>query len=161
MPATICRHIRTNGLRCGSPALRDKPYCFHHHRLNTQRRLLHIPIPKEVPETIIHSLQTDATYMQREPLVAEYYSIPKPGPVLLDFPPIEDRESIQVALSMIVGAMGRRRLDSKDATPILYALQIASANAAKLHGFREANAVTELTTGEFGDPLALDEDPEG
>ena len=27
-----CRHIKTNGTQCGSPALRDEPHCFFHQR---------------------------------------------------------------------------------------------------------------------------------
>lgn len=31
MPATLCHHIRSNGKRCGSPALRHEQFCFYHH----------------------------------------------------------------------------------------------------------------------------------
>ena len=27
----LCRHIHTSGHRCGSPALRGEPFCYHHH----------------------------------------------------------------------------------------------------------------------------------
>ena len=27
----LCRHIKTNGRRCGSPALRGECFCFYHH----------------------------------------------------------------------------------------------------------------------------------
>ncbi len=30
MPATICRHIKINGARCGSPALGGRTLCYHH-----------------------------------------------------------------------------------------------------------------------------------
>lgn len=29
-----CRHIKTNGLKCKSPALRGMPYCYFHARLH-------------------------------------------------------------------------------------------------------------------------------
>lgn len=29
-PAPRCRHIKVNGTQCGSPALRDKNFCFYH-----------------------------------------------------------------------------------------------------------------------------------
>jgi len=29
-----CRHILTNGRKCHSPALRGKPFCFHHAKLH-------------------------------------------------------------------------------------------------------------------------------
>lgn len=31
-PAARCQHIRTSGTQCGSPALRNKNYCYYHHR---------------------------------------------------------------------------------------------------------------------------------
>ncbi len=30
-----CRHIKPNGLRCKSPALRGNPFCYYHARLHT------------------------------------------------------------------------------------------------------------------------------
>jgi hypothetical protein len=32
LAAPRCRHIKVNGTRCGSPSLRDKDFCFYHHR---------------------------------------------------------------------------------------------------------------------------------
>lgn len=32
LSAPRCRHIKTNGTQCGSPALRDKNFCFYHHQ---------------------------------------------------------------------------------------------------------------------------------
>jgi hypothetical protein len=31
-PASQCHHIKTSGVRCGSPALRDRRYCYYHQR---------------------------------------------------------------------------------------------------------------------------------
>ena len=25
-----CEHVKVNGTQCGSPALRDQPYCYFH-----------------------------------------------------------------------------------------------------------------------------------
>src|ERR1700693_3517381 len=30
--AARCRHIKVNGTQCGSPALRNKIFCFYHHK---------------------------------------------------------------------------------------------------------------------------------
>ena len=30
MATKFCRYIRTNGERCGSPALTSKPFCYYH-----------------------------------------------------------------------------------------------------------------------------------
>jgi hypothetical protein len=40
----VCRHIRTTGHRCGSPALRNEDFCYFHH---TTRRPA--PSPKFIP----------------------------------------------------------------------------------------------------------------
>ena len=31
----LCRHIKTNGMRCQSPALRESAYCYFHSRIHT------------------------------------------------------------------------------------------------------------------------------
>ncbi len=50
------------------------------------------------------------------------------GPTPLILPPIEDRESIQVAASVIVGALATGHLDDRRAASIIRALQLASRN---------------------------------
>jgi len=32
LTAARCRHIKVNGTQCGSPALRNKIFCFYHHK---------------------------------------------------------------------------------------------------------------------------------
>ena len=34
MPYRLCRHIKTNGLQCHSPALDHGQWCYFHHRLH-------------------------------------------------------------------------------------------------------------------------------
>ena len=31
-PVRICHHVKDNGLRCGTPALNGRNFCYHHHR---------------------------------------------------------------------------------------------------------------------------------
>jgi hypothetical protein len=142
---TICRHIKINGERCGCPALRDQPYCYFH-------RVLTAHHPKPAPDltpTILHPL--DPT---REPqLVAQ---------PTLHLPALEDRESIQLAASIIIGALARNTLDTRRAATLLYGLQVASANARKLNHSPSLNyIVTETTFTPTGDEIAPDEDPAG
>ncbi len=33
-----CRHIKTDGVKCGSPALRGKSHCFYHNPTRTSAR---------------------------------------------------------------------------------------------------------------------------
>jgi hypothetical protein len=46
---------------------------------------------------------------------------------------LEDRESVQVALSVVINALASGNLDIKRATALLYGLQLASNNARGLH----------------------------
>jgi hypothetical protein len=34
----LCRHTKTNGLRCQSPALSTSAFCYFHHKLRRTRR---------------------------------------------------------------------------------------------------------------------------
>jgi hypothetical protein len=51
----------------------------------------------------------------------------------LDLPPIEDTESVQLALIDVLQALAANQLDPKRAGLLLYGLQVASANAKHLH----------------------------
>lgn len=159
MPTAYCRHIRTNGRRCCSPALRATAFCYYHgHSIERHRGL---KPPSDALPTVIHPLNTDE-HRQRDPILAEYFSGVQPNnPLALDFPPLEDRESIQVALSMLISALGQNRLDPRRASTILYGLQVASANAVKLNlepGYNKA--VTSTVIDSSGQELAPDEDPQ-
>ena len=33
----LCQHVKFDGVRCGSPALRNKPHCFYHNRVRRLR----------------------------------------------------------------------------------------------------------------------------
>jgi hypothetical protein len=143
---TICRHIKLNGERCGSPALRDQAFCYFHRTLADRHPK---PPASDHTPTILHPM--DPT---RELQIA---AITQPH---LNLPPLEDRESIQLAASIIVGALARNTLDPARAGTLLYGLQVASTNAARLS--REpsrSHIVTETILTPNGDELAPDEDP--
>ena len=38
-PASIarCQHIKVNGIQCGSPALKDRKFCYFHQRWHKSR----------------------------------------------------------------------------------------------------------------------------
>ena len=154
MNTTICRHIRLNGARCGSPALSGSSLCFHHSRLaRHHRHLAPQPSSDDATPTVLHPIAL-SDHTQRNPLLAEYH---RPT-LVLDLPPLEDRDSIQVALSMVITAMAQQRIDPKLATSILYGLQVASANARNLSTDTPKNVVRD-TVLEDGQQLAPDEDP--
>ncbi len=50
---TICRHIKTSGQRCGSPALRVSPLCHCHdkfHNVGVEPNLKYGPLPLPAPD---------------------------------------------------------------------------------------------------------------
>jgi hypothetical protein len=102
----LCRQIKTNGLQCKSPALTDAPYCYFHTRLNER-----------------HS-------GYRYTAVTRGYLVPGQH---IQLSTLEDRESIQVALSLVINALAIGALDTRRATTLLYGLQLASSNAANLN----------------------------
>jgi len=162
MSTNFCRHIRANGTRCNSPALHREPLCYFHDRERRrypnrrQSPLAGEPLADFDVETIIHPLNPDLGGLQRNPLVQEYFGNVQ-GPVTLDFPPLEDRESIQIAVSMVTSALGQGLIDIKRAGMMLYALQVASANAKTL--VRDPHTVTHTVPAADGHDLAPDEDP--
>ena len=78
MQYELCRHIRTNGLRCKSPALHKSAWCFYHGNLHLRHRAYR---------------HTEAT---------RGYLIPGQH---IQLTALEDRESVQVALSVVINAL--------------------------------------------------------
>ena len=106
MEVPICRHIRTNGIQCRAPKLHDGAYCFFHKRLYAR----HSPF-RNPPAT--HGVLIPGHHIQLEPL--------------------EDSESVQIALSVVINALATGQLETKRATALLYGLQLASMNAVNLN----------------------------
>ena len=149
-----CRHMHVKGRSCGSPALKGQPYCYFHAR----SRKRHLP-PDTLP-TVIHPLNTDAE-RQRNPILAEYFAGTSGAPLTFDFPPIEDRESIQVSASMILTALGRNLLDPRRAASMLYALQVATAvTRPDDDGISEYLVETDPILSDDGADLAAEDAPE-
>ena len=158
MPTEICRHIRTNGGRCGSPALRGRAFCYFHINLTQRHTGVASGSAADAIPTVLHPLNPAADNSQREPHLAA--SLPR-GPLALDLPPLEDRESIQLALSLLLAAMAQNRIDPKRAGTMLYALQVASANARGLTTEpSRSSIVRETVLDDSGVAIAPDEDSE-
>ncbi|MGH9555453.1 MAG: hypothetical protein ACRD2Y_06475 [Terriglobales bacterium] len=85
-----CHYIKTDGRRCGSPALRQKRFCYFHYEVNRPT-------------------------------------------VLLGIPPLEDGDSIQLALTDLARALAEDRFDQKRATALAYILHIAAFNLKRVH----------------------------
>jgi hypothetical protein len=156
MSTAYCRHIRPNGRRCQMFALRSKPFCYHHESTNAHLRTLHPP--DDGTTNIIHPMNLSADKFQREPILAEYFAQTR-GPLELHFPTLEDADSIQLALSMVLTALGQNRIDLKRASGIIYTLQVASANVRNTT-HNAPHTVTEVLTDDAGNLMSADEDPE-
>ena len=162
MATKFCRHIRINGERCGSPALTSRPFCYYHAEQNRRHRRSN-PSSDPIP-TVLHPMTLqDGT--QRDPIPAEDSNQPLTAPLQLDFPPLEDRHSIQLALSMLITAMAQDRIDPKRAALLFYGLQIASSNARNLNPLppkHQTPGKVRLTVHDeaTGTLIAPDEDPE-
>ncbi|HMD21897.1 MAG TPA: hypothetical protein VKH40_16345 [Alloacidobacterium sp.] len=95
-----CRHIFTSGKKCQSPALKDQSFCYFHS--NTRKR----PTP---------------AHQSYEPYV-------EPKDTVLNLPPLEEADAIQLALSDVVLALAANRIDARRARILIYGLQVASQN---------------------------------
>lgn len=69
---------------------------------------------------------------------------------------LEDAESIQLAISLVINAIATSSLDTKRASALLYGLQLASANAARLQSRPKASEVVrDYSTSADGLDLAI------
>ena len=152
-----CRHVLASGRTCNSPALAKSAWCYFHtglHHRQSQRPAAHHSLRRPdgrfaaLPAPEGSSVQT-----------IDYGSIPV-GAVHsatwentpLDLPPVEDIESIQLALIDVLQALAANQLDAKRAGLLLYGLQVASANVQKMYIPRDG--VRSVTYTEEGTPLA-------
>lgn len=100
--APRCQHILTNGTQCGSPALKDKKLCYYHDENHAEPARIYIDDGDSYPDRSIQ------------------------------IPPFEDAHSIQKVLRHVVLLMMEHRIERKDASLMLYALQIASGNLKRM-----------------------------
>jgi hypothetical protein len=105
-----CHHVRINGTRCDSPALKGKAYCYFHHR-SRQRESAPVAPNSQLPN---HQLPTTG------------YPAPLSPPADLFL--LEDANSIQSALQWVLRRILAASIDRRQASLLLYGLQIAAAN---------------------------------
>ena len=116
MPYQFCRHIKSNGERCESPRLRTGNFCHFHNRLHQQHRLA--VSGGRNSEVMLPVLDKSGTLVGMEPAPTQ----------TLDLGPLEDRTSVQMAISTVLNALAAGRLERSRATALLYGLQLASSN---------------------------------
>jgi hypothetical protein len=116
-PRFQCRHIFTDGRRCGSPALRGpegpESFCYFHH--NTRRPIQDAPARKRRRSR---------------------FTLPNP----------EDRSAIQHSIGEVLRRIASNEIDPRRGGILLYGLQIASLNLPKSTPREEtAEPVSEVT----------------
>jgi hypothetical protein len=94
----LCRHIFTDGHRCGSPALRNQNFCYYHYAHRT-------PV-----------------------LVNARRRQPKSGFDLTRLDGLDNPTAIQLAISEVLGRVASNTIAHKSAWLLLYGLQIAGKN---------------------------------
>jgi hypothetical protein len=106
MEVKLCRHIKTSGLQCRGAALAGSVFCYFHNRLHRS-----------------HDPYRDKLFLQPGH---------EPGSRYLQLPPLEDRDSIQIAISSVVNALATGCIDERRAYALFNGLYLASANARGL-----------------------------
>jgi hypothetical protein len=127
---TECRHIKSSGSKCQAPSLRGMPYCYFHMRLH---RALH---GRKADPAAAANADSD---------------------VALDLPPVEDRNSIQLALTQVLQDLAGKRLDPRRAGRLLYGLQIASQIVDPSGHVAAEDYVQTVSTGSSGEEIAPDQ----
>jgi hypothetical protein len=131
----LCTHIKTNGRPCQSPSLTGEPLCFFHNKLRVTHRR-----PPTV-EPLSSFWQETHIRMEGDPegdpgAIARAY----PRQNEIEFPPLEDAESVQLATSMLFQAIATGQIYFKRARLLLYTLKIATINQRALAQSRAADA---------------------
>jgi len=125
--APRCRHIKTNGTQCGSPAQRNESFCYFHQYC----RPVTLEVRIGIRDYSLCEIMLPATF--------------------------EDAHSIQLSLRQVTELILRRKIDDKVAGLVLYSLQIASSNLKRmeLEKPQPEEVVTDIVKeSEFGPPMA-------
>ena len=109
-----CRHIKTDGKKCHSPAMRGSAYCYFH------------AWPRRRPPATRLSAANSARHQAPSPAG----KIPEQ---LIDTSRIGTHGAIHDALTQVIAALGSSRMSPRRAAVLLHGLQIA-AHQIELHG---------------------------
>jgi hypothetical protein len=137
METTICRHIKTNGRRCKSPSLGLSAFCYS--RLHRRHKNL-----AENSSALVERSPNPSSSASGIPQYLPNYATQ--NPIELDLPPLEDVESIQVSISLLIAALARNRITAKRAAVLLYGLQLASTNARSITIEPSPSSITRALT---------------
>ncbi len=140
----LCRHIKSNGEQCGSPRLRNAELCYFHARLRDRHRAA--VTPRRNAEVMLPVIDKNGALMGMEAAPEQ----------TLDLGLLEDRTSVQMAISTVLNALAAGRLEMRRATALLYGLQLASTNCVRQHmdHGHAINPVCEVEEAQDGLALA-------
>ena len=108
MDVPLCLYLKPDGTRCGSPAMRDYHFCYHH---ETVRKL--------VPKTGVYML----TYTGKTGEPYDPYELPY----------LDNNTAIQIGFMQIIHGVGSGMIEPKKARLMLSALYGASANLREMN----------------------------
>ncbi len=160
MPFLVCRHIKTNGIQCNSPAMKKQPFCYFHDSFRKRTRGVRSGTAAQAgraAERMAPILDRDGNFSV-EPQ-GEYPAEPKIGSYTVNTPIdlglLEDAESVQVAISAVVNALAGFRMQRQRATALLYGLQLAAQNCRNLPEARaDADKMLREVEEHEGEPVA-------
>jgi hypothetical protein len=169
-----CRHVRTDSSRCHAAAIKGSHWCFFHARLHDQQAQRVAREAQRRSRDARSQLRlTDGTFAPAEEATERIpgaipetffdhgYSVSSraTGPYApaetLQLPNVEDSASIQLALIEVTHALAANQLDHRRAGLLLYALQVASANAKNVRV--NSDSIRSISYTKEGIPLATQE----
>jgi hypothetical protein len=144
-----CQHIKSSGARCRAVALTDQPFCFWHARVHRH----HNEAARHFPT--FYCPENTVTRRAKDAEIDYTYSDLRPNyPISTELPPLEDAESIQISISLIVRALADSRIEHKQAALMLYALQIAANNVRAVRPAIE-DSVVHIACTDAGIEIAV------
>jgi len=174
-----CRHVRTDSDRCHAAAIKGDHWCFFHARLHDQQAQRVAREAQRRSRDARSQLRlTDGTFAPTEetterifdqgiyPVQAGDHREPatlnshgsayvETASLPLQLPDVEDSASIQLALIEVIHALAANQLDPRRAGLLLYALQVASANAKNVR--INSDSIRSISYTKEGIPLATQE----
>jgi len=108
MEAPLCQHVKPDGARCGTPAIRNHKYCYHH---TTVRRL--------VPKATVYALHSPG--------------IPGEPYAPLELPYLENGAAIQIGFMQLIHGAATGLIEPRRGRIILAALYGAAANLREMN----------------------------
>jgi hypothetical protein len=122
MDLAVCRHNKTGGGRCGSPAMRGQDYCYFH--AGSHRAIPTVNLwPKPKAHSRLGEYRANAGKDQDGPSDATHHDVPWPRCKLTG-----DALAIQIGLSHVVQGITQGLLNVRQAKIFLAALHRAAAN---------------------------------